>query len=158
VVAYAQGNVVRHRVYRANDPTPSWSGAIVAATLDVGNDPNWLRLRSDDGGRLVLGLETVNEEVRTVPYDGNTGTWGAVSAAHTTAAFGNADDHRAFDLVHDRAASAGGVMLVYSDTSGLRYRRSADSGATWGASRRSTTPALPTGCRRRSTPAASSTW
>ena len=68
--AYSLGNIIRYRVYQANDPTPSWTGANIAVTLGVGNNPNWLRLRSDDAGNLVLGIETVNEGSGPSPTTG----------------------------------------------------------------------------------------
>ena len=56
-----------------------------------------------------------------------------MSAALSTTAFGNADDNRPFDLVFDRAAGTGRALLAYSDTAGIKYRSSSDSGATWSA-------------------------
>ena len=125
---------LRHKVYHTNAPTPAWDGSPTnGPTLAAGNQPNWLRLRADDSGKVIAGVETVNEEIRTAVFDGAARTWGAFSAAHSTTAYGNADNNRAFDLVYDRASTAGGVILAYSDTAGIKYRTSSDSGASWSA-------------------------
>ena len=96
-------------------------------------------------------------------YDGATRTWGTFSAALSTTAFGNADNNRPFDLVFDRAAGAGRMLLAYSDTAGhqvphvLRQRRQLERGADsrqrphrlLGADGGRAEPARPPGDRRR---------
>ena len=50
---------------------------------------------------------------------------------NVTTLFGNADANRPFDLAWDLGMGADNVMLVYSDTTGIRYRTSANGGGLW---------------------------
>lgn len=134
LAAYAQSNVIRFATYRTNNPAPAWNVGSIAATLGAGNNPQWLRLAADPAdGDMVLAFETSTNEIRTITYNGSTRTWGTVSAALSTAAYGNVDYNRPFDVVWDAWGGANSVLLVYSDATAIRYRRSTDGGASWGA-------------------------
>ena len=82
---------------------------------------------------MVLAFETSTNEIRTITYNGTTRTWGTVSAALSTAAFGNVDYNRPFDVSWDVYGGTNRALLVYSDATALRYRVSTDGGATWGS-------------------------
>ena len=134
VAAYGQGNVIRFATYRTNDPTPAWNVGSIAVTLGAGNNPQWLRLAADPAdGDMVLAFETSTNEIRTITYNGTTRTWGTVSAALSTAAFGTVDYNRPFDVSWDVYGGTNRALLVYSDATALRYRTSTDGGATWGS-------------------------
>ena len=71
---------------------------------------------------MVVAVEDTNRRILTVPYNATTRTWGALSAAHTTTAYGNALDNRPFDVAFDPSSGINNVGVVYSNATGIRYR------------------------------------
>ena len=98
----------------------------------------WLRLAADPGSDdMVLAIGDAagsTGRLTTVPYDGATRTWGAVSPFHTLGTFGDPLRNRPFDLVWDPIVNARGVLLVYADAAGLWSARSVDGGVGFGSS------------------------
>ena len=139
-------------------PDALLDGLAIAVTLGAATTRIWLRLRSDDAGNLVLGIETVNEEIRTLTYNGGTRTWGTVSGALSTTAFGNADDNRPFDLVFDRAAGPDAPSSPTPTPPASSTAARPTAGPRGAPSRRSTTLAPPTGSAWSPSRAGSSTW
>jgi hypothetical protein len=67
----------------------------------------------------------------TVPYDGDTRTFGSLSSAHTSALYASPDYNRPFDVMWDTASGSNNAVLVYADQTGLRYKTSSDGGSSW---------------------------
>ena len=133
VAVWTQGRYVYSKVYKTNDATPSWTTQATAADLGSGVTPYWVRLKPDpNGDNMVLGIESSSGGIRTSTYDGDTRTWATLSSALSTTAYGDPAYNRPFDVIWDPASGVSNALLVYSDTSALRYRTSSDGGSTWG--------------------------
>ncbi|MDH4137186.1 MAG: hypothetical protein OEW09_10800, partial [Anaerolineae bacterium] len=138
VAVWWQGQYLYMKIYR--EDLGSWGSSIQVLDLGSGNLGKWLKLKAHPNsedlilayGATVGGLYSVY----TIPYDGATRTFGSPYSAHTTAAYVGAsasfDNNRPFDVIWDPAAGSDNFLLVYSDTSGLRYKTSSDRGVTWG--------------------------
>ena len=143
VAVWGQGQYVYRKIYRNN--LGSWDASTQVADLGSGNTVMWLKLKpKSTGDDLILAIgATVSGTYRvyTIPYDGDTRTWGSLSSAHnpSTAAYGNSSYNRPFDVIWDPGSGGDNVLLVYSDTSGLRYKTSSDRGTTWGSQQSVTT-------------------
>ena len=115
-----------------------WSTPAVVADMGSGVTVRWLRLAADPGSDdMVLAIGDVDGStgrLTTVPYDGATRTWGAVSPFHTLGTFGDPLRNRPFDLAWDPIVNARGVLLVYADAVGLWSARSVDGGVGFGSS------------------------
>ena len=115
----------------------TWSAPAVVADMGSGVTVRWLRLAADPGSDdMVLAIGDVDGStgrLTTVPYDGATGTWGAVSPFHTLGTFGDPLHNRPFDLVWDPIVNARGVLLAYADAAGLWFERSVDGGVGFGS-------------------------
>ena len=111
----------------------TWGGGAIVQDLGVTNTVRWLRQKAaSNSDNMVLAIEDVNERIYTIRYDGDTRTFASFTAVpHSTTAFGNADQNRPFDVAWDLGSGANSVLLVYSDTAGIRYRTSSDGGAAW---------------------------
>ena len=111
----------------------TWGGSASVQNLGAGNTVRWLRQKAaSNSDNVVLAIEDVNERIYTIRYDGDTRAFASFTGTpHSTTAFGNADQNRPFDIVWDLGQGANNVLLVYSDTAGVKYRTSTDGGATW---------------------------
>ena len=103
----------------------------------------WTRQKAaSNADNMILAIEDVNEKIYTVRYDGDSRVFASFTATphnNTLAAFGNADSNRPFDVAWDLGSGANNVLLVYSDTSGIRFRTSNTLGATWSGEQTLTT-------------------
>ncbi len=109
-----------------------WSVVGSIGNLGGGNTARWIRLAAQpQGDRMVVAVADTNQGIRTIAYDATTRTWASLSAYHTTTAYGNALYNRSFDVVFDPAAGADDVLIVYSDTTRVRYRTSSNAGIVW---------------------------
>ncbi len=112
-----------------------WSAPRVAVDLGSGATVRWLRLAADPGSDdmvLAIGdVEGSTGRITTVPYDGETRTWGNLSPAHVVGAFGDLRLNRPFDVAWDPAAGPRGALLVFADAEGLWSARSLDGGASF---------------------------
>ena len=113
------------------NPGSGWGANAMVQDLGGGNTLRWIRQKaasnSDD---MILGIEDSNERIHTIRYDGNTRAFSAFQT-HTALAYANADLNRPFDVVWDLGTGANTVLLVYSDTTGIRYKVSGDGGVNW---------------------------
>ena len=130
VAVWGSGEFIRANVW---NPQTGWpSGTTTVADLGVGNDVKWLRLEAEPAGRgMVLAVEDINGRIATTTYDATTRTWGALSAWHTTTAYGSAAYNRPFDITWDPASGASNVILAYSDATGIHYALSTNRGQTF---------------------------
>ena len=117
----------RQKVYSSRwRAAGGWSTPAVVADMGSGVTVRWLRLAADPGSDdMVLAIGDVDGStgrLTTVPYDGATRTWGAVSPFHTLGTFGDPLRNRPFDLVWDPIVNARGVLLVYADAAGALVR------------------------------------
>jgi hypothetical protein len=123
VAVWGQGQYVYRKIYRSN--LGSWDASTQVADLGSGNTVKWLKLkakpRGDDLILAIGGVVSSNYSIYTIPYDGDTRTFGSLSSAHTAIAYGNSDYNRPFDVIWDPAAGADKVLLVFSSTTSLRY-------------------------------------
>jgi hypothetical protein len=137
VAVWGNGQYVKANIW--NNST-GWGSVTTPADLGSGNTVRWVVQISDPSSDdLILAIGDVNEQVYTMRYDGDTQTFGSLSSALTTTAYGSADDNRPFDIVWDLANGAGDVLLAYSDTTGIRYRTSSNGGVSWGGEQDVTT-------------------
>ena len=121
---------LRRRIW---NPGTGWGASASVQDLGVGNTLRWIRQKaapnSDD---MILAMGDVNERIYTIRYDGNTRAFASFSSVpHSTTAFGNADQNRPFDVAWDPSSGPNTVLLVYSDTTGIKYKVSGNGGGLW---------------------------
>ena len=133
VAVWGQGQYLYSAIFRNN--LGSWAANTQVADLGSGNTVKWLKLKPQpDGDDLILAVgATVSaaDSLYTIPYDGDTRAWGSLSSAHTTALYGSSDNNRPFDVVWDPDSGSNNTLLVYSDTTELRYKTSSNGGGSW---------------------------
>jgi hypothetical protein len=115
------------------NPGTGWGASASVQDLGAGNTLRSIRQKAaSNGDDVILAIEDVNERIYTIRYDGNTRAFASFSAVpHSTTAYANADLNRPFDVVWDLGTGANTVLLVYSDTAGIKYKVSGDGGAFW---------------------------
>ncbi|MGD8896452.1 MAG: hypothetical protein PVJ73_10480, partial [Acidobacteriota bacterium] len=140
VAVGGDGQYVYSKIW--NPSSGTWGSSTQIANLGA-NSPLWLRLAAQPtGGRMVLGIQDTTGRIGALRYDPSLvppADWVVASANVESFPFGNPADNRPFDLVWDPAGGANNALLVYSDTTGLRYRVSTDAGESWGAEQTITT-------------------
>ena len=114
----------------------TWTGTAwetAAKTHSAGsNNIYWLSLAADPNSddMLVAYWDTQND-IHTIDWTG--AAWGADRTIET-AGPGNYGDNRPFDIAFESAAGhAGHAVVVYSDTTGMRYQHTADITGIWGS-------------------------
>ena len=115
------------------NPGSGWASSANSMVQDLGvtNTLRWIRQKAaSNGDDMILAIEDVNERIHTIRYDGNTRAFASFQT-HTTTAYGNADLNRPFDVAWDLGQGANSVMLVYSDTAGIKFKSSGNGGAVW---------------------------
>ncbi|MGD8523970.1 MAG: DUF2341 domain-containing protein, partial [Desulfobacterales bacterium] len=94
-----------------------------------------MRLKPKPGGDdliLAIGADVSSaDRLYTIAYDGDTRNWGSISTSHTNILYGNSDYNRPFDVIWDSGSGSDAILLVYSDSTGLRYKTSSNGGSSW---------------------------
>jgi hypothetical protein len=101
---------------------------VTATTISV-TDQTGLVDETGNGDERIQKTHSL----QTIPYDGDTRTWGSPSSIHTKGLYGYAEHNRPFDVAWDPATGSSHVILVYSDTTELKYKESSDGGTSWGS-------------------------
>ena len=113
------------------NPGSGWGTNAMVQDLGGGNTLRWIRQKAaSNGDDMILAIEDSSERIHTIRYDGNTRAYSAFQT-HTTLAYANADLNRPFDVVWDFGTAANTVLLVYSNTTGIRFKVSGDGGVNW---------------------------
>ncbi len=90
----------------------------------------WMKLAADpNSDDLLLAFCDYNEDIYTLPWDGS--AWTSHDTVETEA-LGDAYAHPPFNVIFESNSNhSGHALIVYADTTGLRYQHSSDGGATW---------------------------
>jgi hypothetical protein len=139
VAVWGEGQYVKRRIWTGS----SWNTTSTIADLGSGNTAGWLRLKANPNSNnmilVVGGLVSSNYTIYTQTYDGTNRSFGSLSSAHTSAGYGSFSYNRPFDVVWDMASGSNNAVLVYSNSTGLRYKTSSNGGSTWGSQQDITT-------------------
>jgi len=109
----------------------SWEGSVKSWTNGAPYNIYWMRLAADpNSDDLLLAFVDYYEDIYTLPWNGS--AWGTHTLIESSALGGN-DYNAPFSVIFEKNEShSGHALIVYSDTTGLRYQHSTDGGTNWG--------------------------
>jgi hypothetical protein len=114
----------------------AWGGPYTK-TLTTNSSPRWIRVKADPNSAvLYVGYEDSLNDIYVLGWYGS--GWFNNANQITTVAYGNYTYHRPFDLIAETGSwgidtvytNAGHVLIVYADTTELKYSHCSGNGGT----------------------------
>ena len=108
----------------------AWEGSGKSWTNGAPYSIYWILLAADpNSDDLLLALMDTSKDIYVLPWDGS--SWGTHTLVETDA-YGAYGDNRPFNVIFEKHPDhSGHALIVYADTTGLRYQHSSDGGTTW---------------------------
>lgn len=108
----------------------AWEGSGKSWTDGAPYSIYWILLAADpNSDDLLLALMDTSKDIYVLPWDGS--NWGTHTLVETDA-YGAYGNNRPFSVIFEKHPDHNGhALIVYADTTGLRYQHSSDGGTTW---------------------------
>jgi hypothetical protein len=138
----AWGDIGKATVFWATANTMNakmWNGSSWGSTVSKGSlsaSIRWLRVKADpNSDRIAVGYEDNSNAIYVLIWDGS--SWFTATNLIDSAGYGSYANHRPFDVIYETGASGGEntwkmghVLVVYADTTELRYRHCSTTGSS----------------------------